>query len=157
MIETITADVYSHMTQLIIDQTINLTTADIRAALFTDAYTFNAAHTTWGDIVANEISGTGYTSGGQAITHTGNKWEYNAGTGIYTFGKNANNILWDNSTFIADFIIIYIFEDDGAGSPLNTSLLIGSKQFGEQIHTNNGSFTIVWNEVDGIFRIKVGP
>lgn len=40
---------------------------DIRAALMTSSFAFNPAHDFWDDVVANEISGTGYTANGQAL------------------------------------------------------------------------------------------
>lgn len=68
---------------------------DIRMALLTSAYTPNlAAHDFFDDVVANEISGTGYTAGGVAlasktITETAaNSWAVAwAASTAYTLGR----------------------------------------------------------------------
>lgn len=39
-----------------------------KVALLDSSGTYNAAHTTWADVSANEVSGSGYTTGGAAIT-----------------------------------------------------------------------------------------
>ena len=156
MIETISADLYNHVAKIIVDQDINLLTADIRAALFTDSFVFDPEHTTWANVKANQISGDGYVSGGQAITHDGDIFEYDSAAGIYAYGKNADSILWDNSSFITKHVVIYEYIDN-VGSPDDSSLLLGTKEFGELIHTNNGSFTLVWDATIGIFRFRMNP
>ena len=153
MATALNCNIYGHVPGLVVQQTINLTTADIRVALFNNIHTFNIAHTTWADIKANEISGTGYSSGGLAITHTGDKFDYSAG--IYTFGKTANDTEWIESTLSAYFAVGYIFVDS-LGVPDDSSLLLFSKQFDGEVVSSNATFKIDWS-VDGIFRFIVNP
>lgn len=39
-----------------------------KVALLGSLGTYNAAHTAWSDVSANEISGAGYTAGGESVT-----------------------------------------------------------------------------------------
>ena len=153
MATALSCDFYGHVPGLVVQQTVNLETADIRVALFNNVHSFNVAHTTWEEIKDNEITGTGYSSGGIAITHTGNKFDYDAG--IYTFGKNANDTEWVESTLSAYFAVGYIFVDN-EGVPDDSSLLLFSKQFDGEVITSNATFKIDW-DIDGIFRFVVNP
>lgn len=66
---------------------INLVDTDeVMVALVTDAYTPSVTgDTTWAGISANEVSGTNYTSGGQAV-------------GTPTVGTSGNNATFDHDT-----------------------------------------------------------
>jgi hypothetical protein len=155
MATALNCKLYSHVPKLVVEQTINLATADIKVALFNNVHTFNTIHTAWSDIKVNEIVGTGYSSGGIAITHDGAVLDYDAATGIYTFGKNAMNTEWIESTLSAYFAVGYIFVDS-LGVPDDASLLLFSKQFDGEVITSNATFRINWDN-DGIFRFIVNP
>lgn len=47
---------------------IDFLSDDIRVALVTSSYTPSLAHDFWDDVVSNEVSGTGYTANGQALS-----------------------------------------------------------------------------------------
>lgn len=47
---------------------IDFDTDTIKVMIVTNSYTYNAAHDFINDANANEVSGTGYTAGGQAIS-----------------------------------------------------------------------------------------
>ena len=147
--------VYGHLTTLVEQGTINLDTADIRVALFNNVHAFDIAHTQWSDIKANEISGTGYSEGGIAITHTGAKLHYDAATGIYSFGKNADDTEWPASTLEAYHAVVYVYTDN-AGVPADASLLLESIDFGGAEVTLNAIFPITWPPT-GIFRFRPNP
>jgi hypothetical protein len=55
-----------------------------KVALLGSAGTYNAAHTAWSDVSANEISGAGYTTGGAVVTlsasATSTKTEFTLGS-----------------------------------------------------------------------------
>lgn len=72
------------------------------------------------DISGNEITGTGYTAGGQALT--GLAWTY--ATDVATLA--ANTALWTTATFSARFAAVY--KDTGTPS---TSPLLSYIDFGE--------------------------
>lgn len=65
------ASAYNRAKYLAAKGDLDLDTADLRAMLVTSSYTFNADHDFVSDVVANEISASGYarqTLGGHAVT-----------------------------------------------------------------------------------------
>jgi hypothetical protein len=77
----------------------NLLTDTIKVALYTGLADLNAATTIY--TTTNEITGTGYTTGGQIVT----------GTTINTYGYTAyvnfDNVVWANSNFTARCALFY--------------------------------------------------
>ncbi len=95
------------------------------------------------DALSVEVSGTGYTAGGQAITNrvitidNANDWA----------SYDADDIVWASSTIIAHGAIVYL--DTGDAS---TSTLISYIDFGADKASSDGDFTIQFH-VDGVFRV----
>lgn len=86
------------------------------------------------DVDTNEVTGTGYTAGGATLaaktsTYTGatNKWMFD----------NTADIVWTSSTITARYAVFYV----DTGTPA-TSALMSYVDFGENISSNNGDFTI---------------
>jgi hypothetical protein len=77
----------------------NLLTDTIKVALYTGLADLNAATTIY--TTTNEITGTGYTTGGQIVT----------GATINTYGYTAyvnfDNVVWANSNFTARCALFY--------------------------------------------------
>ena len=78
---TASANLYANVYDQALSGNVNWPNDAIKMGLLSSAYTPNlATHVHWSDISANEISGTGYTAGGQALaskTHTvtpANSW-----------------------------------------------------------------------------------
>lgn len=68
---------------------IDLDSDTFKVALMTSSHAFNAAHSAWADVSANEIAaGNGYTAGGQALTSV----TFTQTAGVATF--DADNPEW---------------------------------------------------------------
>lgn len=94
---------------------------------------------------ANEITGTGYTAGGNALTGT---TYLSTGAGVTTF--DATDTPWTTATFSAVRGCL-IYADVLAG---NNS--IAAITFGADYAVTSGTFTIQWN-VSGIFTVDWVP
>lgn len=100
----------------------------LRVALVTSSYTFSAAHDFFDDIT-NEVSGTGYTAGGETLSIT------------ITNGKlDATNSTWTSATFTARGAVVY--KDTGNSA---TSNLIAFYDFTTDKSPSNGTLTLAWN------------
>jgi hypothetical protein len=131
-------------TQLAID--LDLETHKV--ALFTNSITNNlTTDTAWGvsPFNANEVSGTGYTSGGVALT--GTTFTHSSG-GVLVF--DATDSSWTSSTFSSARGCL-IYADALAG---NNGIAVVN--FGADYAVTSGTFTIQWS-ASGIFTIDVNP
>ncbi|WDS61313.1 hypothetical protein SEA_MINIFLAYER_6 [Satellite phage MiniFlayer] len=119
----------------------------IKVALLTSSYTpAQTTHDYYDDVVANEVSGTGYTAGGQALASktvtqdTANK--------VTIF--DAADVTWASSTITARYAVIY----DDTPSTNATKPLLGYVDFGSDQSSSNGNFTLTW-DATGIIRLTV--
>ena len=119
----------------------------IKVALVSSSYTPNQdTHQYWSDVNTYEVSGTGYTAGGQTL-----------GSKTVTY-DSANNIIildaadttWSSSTITARYAVIY----DDSGATNASKALIGYVDFSSDQSSTNGNFTITW-DATGIVRITV--
>jgi hypothetical protein len=118
----------------------------IKVALLTNAYTPNQdAHNYYDDVVASQVTGTGYTAGGITLTNKTNT--YLPDTNVIVL--DAENVTWSSSTITARYAVIYSVGGTNATSPL-----IGYVDFGSDQSSSNGNFTITWDST-GIVRITV--
>lgn len=128
----------------------NLSTDTIMCALLGSGYTPNAtSHSLYSDVSAQEVTGTGYTQGGLALTSQ--SWTTSAGTATFT----AANVTWANSTITARYAVLV----RRAGG----SLVAGDKLLayvdltgGGTISSTSAAFTIQWN-ASGIFTMTHTP
>jgi hypothetical protein len=77
----------------------NLLTDTIYVALYTGYADLNAATTIYSSV--NEITGTGYTAGGQIVTGA------TVNSSDYTAYVNFNNVVWTNSNLTARCALFY--------------------------------------------------
>jgi coproporphyrinogen III oxidase-like Fe-S oxidoreductase len=77
----------------------NLLTDTIYVALYTGYANLNAATTVYTNV--NEITGTGYTAGGQIVTGA------TVNSSDYTAYVNFNNVIWTNSNLTARCALFY--------------------------------------------------
>jgi len=106
----------------------------IKVMLCTNSYTPNQdTHEKKSD-VTNEVTGDGYTAGG--ITLTEKTLTYVADGNKIKF--DAADITWSDSTITARYAVIY--DDTDAAKPL-----LGYVDFGQDMSSDNGNFTIQWN------------
>lgn len=126
---------------------INWTTDTIKVALCTSSYTPDQdAHDFFDDITNELSSGSGYTAGGKAITTP--TVTYNSGTN--TIVLDCDDIVWTSSTLTARYAVFY--KSTGTAS---TSPLIGYIDFGTNVSSTGGSFSITLDATDGAFKAVV--
>lgn len=116
---------------------VALLSATIKIALVTSTYTFSAAHEFF-DEITNEVSGPGYTAGGETL---GSK---TVATGTF----DSANAQWTSATFTARRAIMY--KDTGVDT---TSPLIKMFDFLGDISPSNGTLTLAFN-ASGIIDIS---
>ena len=123
--------------------TIDWETAAIKVMLVTDSYGLDLDLHENRDDVVHEVSGTGYTTGGQALVaktvtrDDANDWA------VY----DATDALWPNSTITARYGIVYL--DSGLDS---TDTLIAYVDFLTNKISDGADFIIQWHDT-GVFRL----
>ena len=119
----------------------------IKVALLTSSYTPNQdTHDYYDDVVANEVTGTGYTSGGNTLSSK--TITYDGTNNVIIL--DAADVTWSSSTITARYAVVY--DDSGASNAAKA--LIGYVDFGSDQSSTNGNFTITWDST-GIVRITV--
>tara|TARA_R110002074_G_scaffold330087_1_gene500628 strand:+ start:100 stop:534 length:435 start_codon:yes stop_codon:yes gene_type:complete len=112
-----------------------------KIALYTNSASFNAATTAY--TTSNEITGTGYTAGGNTLTRVD---PTSSGTTAFT---DFADTTWSSSTITARGALIY--NDSASGDPAVAVL-----DFGADKTSTNGDFTVVFptaNASNAIIRI----
>ena len=119
----------------------------IKVALLTSSYTPNQdTHDYFDDVSTYEVSGTGYTAGGQTL---GSKTvTYDAATNVIVL--DAADTTWTSSTITARYAVVY----DDSGATAGAKALIGYVDFSSDQSSTSGNFTITW-DATGIVRITV--
>lgn len=119
-------------------------TTTIKVALVTSSYVFDKDHDFFDDIT-NELSGTGYTAGGNALTNRAcNVDNVNDRTEL-----DGDDVTWEGiDAGTAAAAIIYM----DTGTPA-TSCLIAFIDSGFPKVTNGGDLTIEWN-TEGIIQFS---
>lgn len=124
---------------------LTLEAEDNKVAMITDLATpaFDT-HDFWADLSANEVSGTGYTAGGNALTTT----EITASpAGTLMF--DAADASWTTSTITSAMAAVVYCDAD------NDELVVLS-DFVTAASTTAGTFAILWAS-GGIFTIDLTP
>lgn len=141
----VTAKLYGSFPAKLANKEIDFDTDTIKVALCTSTYVPNQdTHAYFSDIT-NEVVGTGYTAGGATLASK--TVTYTAASNTQTF--DAADVAWASSTITARYAVIY--ESTGTAG---TSALIGYVDFGADVSTTSGAFTITWDAA-GIFTIAV--
>jgi len=104
-----------------------------KIALYTNSASFNAATTAY--TTSNEVSGTGYSAGGNTLTRVDPTTD---GTTAFT---DFADTTWSSSTITARGAMIY--NDTAAGNPAVVIL-----DFGSDKTSTNGDFTVVFPTAD---------
>jgi len=106
----------------------DLNTDVIKIALFTSAATLSAATTAYA--TTNEITGTGYTAGGNTLTATATYPKTAGTTGVMQF----NDSTWSSATFTCRGAVIY--------NSSNSNKAIAVLDFGNDVGPSSGDFTV---------------
>ena len=110
----------------LMDTTANLEANTLKVALFDNTATLSSATTAYA--IANEVSGSGYTAGGEAMT--GMAVTLDGSTAIF----DADNVSWANATITAQAAVIYNNSFSNAA--------IAVLDFGGNKTSTNGTFEI---------------
>lgn len=130
-----------------LNKEIDWDTDTIKVALLSNSYTPDQdAHNYFDDVVAYEVTGTGYTAGGATLANKTNS--YNSATNVITL--DADDVTWSSSTITARYAVIY----DATPATNATKPLVGYVDFGSDQSSSNGNFTITW-DATGIVRVTV--
>jgi len=129
-----------------LNKEVDFDTDTIKVALLTSSYTPDQdAHDYLNDVSAYEVSGTGYTAGGNTLASK--TVTYDSANNVIVL--DAADTTWASSTITARYAVVY----DSTGTA-STSALIGYVDFGSDQSSTNGNFTITWDST-GIVRITV--
>lgn len=119
----------------------------IKVALLSSAYTPNQdTHDFYDDVLANEVTGTGYTAGGATLASKTST--YDGANNVLVL--DAADVTWASSTITARYAVVY----DDSGATNATKPLIGYVDFGSDQSSTNGNFTVTW-DATGIVRVTV--
>lgn len=102
-------------------------------------YVPDSSFSVFADVSATEISGTGYTAGGQALANP-----TVSAAGVF----DADDVIWTNSTITALYAVIY---RTGTVNSLTDPLLMFSRLGDSQVSSTNTDFLIRWN-TEGILK-----
>lgn len=126
--------VYNSFKRDIMNGSIDLDTDTIKVMLVTSAYTPNIdTHTKRSD-VTNEVSGTGYTAGGQALANKAVSADNTDDEGVF----DADDPTWTASTITARGAVFY----KSRGGASTADELICYLDFGSDITSTAANFVI---------------
>lgn len=136
--------IYNIWKSEIMKKTVDMVNDTIKVMLLNNSHSFNADHDEKADIVANEISGTGYSAGGATLGSKAVTVDNTDDEGVF----DAADVSWTTASFTAYHAVIY---DDTLTSPAD--MLICSIDFGGAQTVTAATFTITW-AAEGIININ---
>jgi hypothetical protein len=143
----VTSALYGKAFVSLLNKEIDIDTDSLKVMLCTSGYTPDQDAHQYKSDVTNEVTGTGYTAGGVALT--GVTVTYTAGTNVIKVA--GSNPSWSSSTITARYAVLY----DSSPASDATRPLLAFQNFGADVSTISGTFQITWN-ASGIFTITVG-
>ncbi len=135
--------IYNSFKKQLLDAGIHFGTSDIKVMLVTSTYTPDADSHDFQNDVTNEVTGTGYTSGGTSLANGTVTQDNTDDEAVY----DADDVVWGTSTITARGAVLY--KNTGVGS---TSPLIAYIDFGSDKVSSSGNFTIQW-AAEGIINL----
>jgi hypothetical protein len=141
----VTAKVYGNCPGKMANKEIDWDSDTIKVMLCTSTYTPNQDTHVHKSDVTNEVTGTGYTAGGATLASCTSA--YTSGTNTLTL--DAADVTWSTSTITARYAVVY--DSTGVDS---TSDLICYVDFGADVSSSGGNFTITWDAA-GIVTVVV--
>jgi hypothetical protein len=140
---TVTSAPYGGFLAALPAGTVDFGADDFKAMLTTSGYTPNVDTHVFLAAVTNEITGTGYTAGGQALTGLGISYDATNHWAVIA----ADPLVWATATFTARRLIVY--KDTGSSA---TSLLVGYIDYGVDQSPVSEDFTV--NFASGLVRLR---
>jgi hypothetical protein len=133
----VTALVYGGFLQSLANKEVDLDSDTLKIMLCTSSYTPNQDTHRYKSSVTGEVSGTGYTSGGNTLGSVA--VTYTAGTNTLTL--DAADTSWANSTITARYAVIY----DSTPATDATRPLIAYIDFGADVSSSGAAFNITFD------------
>jgi hypothetical protein len=116
--------------------------------LMTSAYSFNQHTHKFKSVVTGELTGSGYTAGGQKVTTSSSVYD----SASKTLKIPAGNLAWPSVTFTgAVGAVLYM---KPAGFPENAMPLIAYIAFGESVSRSAAAFYLNW-PTTGVLKLSV--
>ncbi len=143
----VTAFLYGSVPAKLANKEIDWDTDTIKVALCTSTYTPNQDTHDYFNDITNEVSGTGYTSGGATLTST----EVTLSGGVATY--DAADVSWASSTIANAMAAVGYFARGGASS---ADELIFLSDFVTAASSSSGTFAIQWS-ASGIAVVDYTP
>lgn len=125
---------------------VNWSTDAIKVSLHTSAYIPDQDNHVFQSSLTNEVVGTGYTAGGAILANK--TINYTGSTNVIAL--SGDPVSWSSSTITARYAVIY----DSTPGTSATNVLLGYIDFGSDVSSTNGNFTLSWDS-GGIFNITV--
>jgi len=125
---------------------IDMDSDSIKVMLCTVSYVPDQDAHRYKSDVTNEITGTGYTAGGVALSSP--TISYTGATNLWAF--DAADAQWTGATFTARVAVVY----DASPASDSTRPLIGYILFDADIPVTSSTFTIAW-DATGIATVTV--
>jgi len=132
--------IYNRLKYNLAKKLVDLSGDTINVLLLDNSHSFNADHNVKSDINANEISGTGYSTDGAALS--GQTVTQDDTNDLMKF--DANDVSWTTATFSAYHAVL--------NNVTVSNNLIGSIDFGGVKSVTGGTFLIQWS-TNGIIRL----
>jgi len=138
--------IYNQFKSKLVDGSdVDLINDTIKVALLADTYVPDIdTQEFWSDVVAHEVSGSGYTAGGQTLSGKALAVDTVNDRSVFT----ADDVEWAGATLTARFLAVY--KDTGVAG---TSELLGYIQFATNQSVSGANFVIQWGSV-GILTIS---
>ena len=141
----VTAKAYGLFAKSLAEKKVDLGSDNLKVMLCSVAYTPDQDAHQFKSQVTGEVTGTGYTAGGQLLT--GVSLSYDPATN--TVKLDADDPSWPSSTITARYAVFY----DDTPSTAATKPLIAYVDFGADIATTAGAFTLTL-DANGIVRLS---
>jgi hypothetical protein len=142
--------VYATAAEKIARNTLDLDTHAFRIVLLTASYTPNQnTHSTWADLSAAQVTGTGYTAGGQSITQAVARSAANV-------NFDCDDKSWPSSTITAKYAAL-VRDVDSDGDLDSTDDILAFCDLetgGGSVSTTAAALTITMN-AGGLFNLTV--
>jgi hypothetical protein len=133
----VSAKLYGLALQSAFNKEIDWDSDAIKVMLCTSAYVPDQDTHRYKSSVTNEVTGTGYTAGGAALTSP--TFTYTAATNVLML--DAADTSWSGATITARYAVIY----DSTPSTDATRPLIAYVDFGADVTSTNSTFQITWD------------
>ena len=142
----VTAQVYGRAAELLLEGSHDLDGATYNVMLCTSSYAPDVDTHDFRSDVTNEVTGTGYSAGGQALGSVTVTYDSANNRAVF----DAADVVWSSSTITARYAVVY----RARGGASSADELLCYVDFGTDVSSTGGAFTIAWH-ANGIVTAAV--